>query len=64
MYYLIDNDSDLSFAQQIAIADTYCWLSQAQQQADRRTANTGHSWCVIKIESVYEVEGENSSCNA
>ena len=53
MYYLIDNDSDLSFAQQIAIADTYCWLSQAKQQADRRTANTGDRWVVVKIEEVY-----------
>jgi hypothetical protein len=53
MYYLINNDSDLSFAQQIAIADTYCWLSQAKQQADRRTANTGDRWAVIKIEEVY-----------
>ena len=53
MYYLIDNDSDLTFAQQIAIADTYCWLSQAKQQADRRTAATGHSWVVVKIEEVY-----------
>jgi len=53
MYYLINNDSDLSFAQQIAIADTYCWLSQAKQQADRRTSTTGDSWVVIKIEEVY-----------
>jgi hypothetical protein len=53
MYYLINNDSDLSFAQQIAIADTYCWLSQAKQQADRRTANTGDRWVVVKIEEVY-----------
>ena len=53
MYYLINNDSDLSFAQQIAIADTYCWLSQAKQQADRRTAQTGDQWAVIKIEEVY-----------
>jgi hypothetical protein len=53
MYYLINNDSDLSFAQQIAIADTYCWLSQAKQQADRRTSATGDSWVVIKIEEVY-----------
>lgn len=53
MYYLIDNDSDLPFSKQIAIADTYCWLSQAKQQADRRTANTGHSWVVVKIEEVY-----------
>jgi|TARA_R110002126_G_scaffold101185_5_gene233125 hypothetical protein len=53
MYYLINNDSDLSFAQQIAIADTYCWLSQAKQQADRRTAATGDSWVVVKIEEVY-----------
>jgi hypothetical protein len=53
MYYLIDNDSDLSFAQQIAIADTFCWLSQAKQQAERRTDNTGHSWAVVKIDEVY-----------
>jgi hypothetical protein len=59
MYYLINNDSDLTFAQQIAIADTYCWLSQAKQQADRRTANTGHRWCVIKIEEIYTPQDEN-----
>jgi hypothetical protein len=59
MYYLINNDSDLSFAQQIAIADTYCWLSQAKQQADRRTANTGDRWAVIKIEEVYTPQEEN-----
>ena len=59
MYYLINNDSDLSFAQQIAIADTYCWLSQAKQQADRRTANTGDRWVVVKIEEVYAPQEEN-----
>ena len=59
MYYLINNDSDLSFAQQIAIADTYCWLSQAKQQADRRTANTGERWVVVKIEEVYAPQEEN-----
>jgi hypothetical protein len=59
MYYLINNDSDLSFAQQIAIADTYCWLSQAKQQADRRTSNTGDRWVVVKIEEVYAPQEEN-----
>jgi hypothetical protein len=59
MYYLINNDSDMSFAQQIAIADTYCWLSQAKQQADRRTANTGDRWVVVKIEEVYAPQEEN-----
>ncbi len=59
MYYLINNDSDLSFAQQIAIADTYCWLSQAKQQADRRTSTTGHRWVVVKIEEVYAPQEEN-----
>jgi len=59
MYYLINNDSDLSFAQQIAIADTYCWLSQAKQQADRRTANTGDRWVVVKIEEIYAPQEEN-----
>ena len=53
MYYLINNDSDLTFSQQIAIADTYCWLSQAKQQADRRTDTTGQRWVVVKIEEVY-----------
>jgi hypothetical protein len=53
MYYLINNDSDLTFSQQIAIADTYCWLSQAKQQADRRTDTTGQRWVVVKIEEIY-----------
>ena len=59
MYYLINNDSNMSFAQQIAIADTYCWLSQAKQQADRRTANTGDRWVVVKIEEIYAPIEEN-----
>ena len=58
MYYLINNDSDLNFSQQIAIADTYCWLSQAKQQADRRTANTGDRWVVVKIKEVYAPQVE------
>jgi hypothetical protein len=53
MYYLINNDSDLSFSEQIAIADTFCWFSQAKQQADRRTERTGDHWVVVKIEEVY-----------
>jgi len=53
MYYLINNASDLTFSEQIAIADTYVWLSQAKQQADRRTAQTGDQWVVVKIEEVY-----------
>jgi hypothetical protein len=59
MYYLINNDSDLTFAQQIAIADTYAWLSQAKQQADRRTANSGDRWVVVKIEEIYAPIEEN-----
>jgi len=59
MYYLINNDSDLTFSEQIAIADTYCWLSQAKQQADRRTANTGDRWVVVKIEEIYAPQEEN-----
>ena len=53
MYYLINYSSDLTFVQQIATCDTFCWLSQAKQQADRRTAQTGDRWAVIKIEEVY-----------
>jgi hypothetical protein len=59
MYYLINNDSDLSFSQQIAIADTYCWLAQAKQQADRRTSTTGDRWVVVKIEEIYAPQEEN-----
>jgi len=56
MYYLINNDSELSLGEQIGIADAYCWLSQAKQQADRRKAQTGDNWEVIKIESVYTTQ--------
>jgi hypothetical protein len=56
MYYLINNDSKLSFAQQIAIADTFVWISQAKQQADRRKAKTGENWEVVKMESVYTTQ--------
>jgi len=34
MYYLINNTSDMTFAEQIATTDTFCWLSQAKQQAE------------------------------
>lgn len=53
MYYLINNDSDLSFSQQIAIADTTFDLESAMRIVDRRRAATGHSWVVVKIEEVY-----------
>jgi len=56
MYYLINNASDMTFAEQIATTDTFCWLSQAKQQADRRKAQTGDNWEVIKIESVYTTQ--------
>jgi hypothetical protein len=56
MYYLINNNSEFSLGQQIGIADAYCWLSQAKQQADRRKAQTGDQWEVIKIESVYTTQ--------
>lgn len=57
MYYtLINNDSDMPFSDQIAIADVYFWLSTAKSQADRRNAKTGDSWAVVKIETVYTAE--------
>lgn len=57
MYYtLINNDSDMSFSDQIAIADVYFWLSTAKSQADSRNARTGDSWAVVKIETVYTAE--------
>ena len=62
MYYLIDNDSDLSFAQQIAVCDTFLWLDAAINSANRRSAQTGHSWEVVEIRNVYTVQaGEEAS---
>jgi hypothetical protein len=60
MYYLINNDSELSFAQQIAIADAFSWLETAKRLADSRTAKTGNRWCVVKIEEVYTTQTEEA----
>jgi allantoicase len=56
MYYLINIDSDLSLAQQIALCDTTLYLKTATGWADRRKADTGKNWCVIKITSVYTTQ--------
>jgi hypothetical protein len=56
MYYLINNNSDLSLAQQIALCDTTLYLKTATDWADRRKAETGDNWCVIKITSVYTTQ--------
>ena len=58
MYYLIDNSSDLTFAEQIAIADAFSWFETAKRLADSRTAQTGNRWCVVKIEEVYTTQIE------
>ena len=56
MYYLINNDSDLSLAEQIALCDTTLYLKTAQSWADSRKAKTGENWSVIKIGSVYTTQ--------
>jgi hypothetical protein len=56
MYYLINDDSALSFAQQIAICDTFHWLGAAMKTADARKEKTGQNWSVIKLESVYTTQ--------
>ena len=56
MFYLINNDSDLSFAQQIALCDTTVYLKTAKEWADRRKAETGKNWCVIRIGEVYTTQ--------
>ena len=56
MYYLINNDSPLSLAEQIALCDTTLYLKTATDWADRRKAQTGDNWCVIQITSVYTTQ--------
>jgi hypothetical protein len=53
MYYLINIDSDLSLAEQIALCDTTLYIQTATDWADRRKAETGKNWCVIKIGEIY-----------
>jgi hypothetical protein len=56
MYYLINNDSPLSFAQQIAIADTFIYEDSAIRTAKRRQEQTGQTWEVVKIACVYNTK--------
>ena len=56
MYYLINNDSPLSLAEQIALCDTTLYLKTATDWADRRKAQTGDNWCVVQITSVYTTQ--------
>jgi hypothetical protein len=56
MYYLINNDSSLSLAHQIAQCDTYHNLSTAKKVADLRKDKTGDNWEVIQITSVYTTQ--------
>lgn len=56
MYYLINNDSQLSLAEQIALCDTTLYIQTAMDWADRRKAQTGDNWCVIKIGEVYTTQ--------
>jgi hypothetical protein len=57
MYYLINNDSQLTIAQQIG--DTHDILHNvhnAMRRADALKAQTGDNWEVIQIKSVYTTQ--------
>lgn len=56
MFYLINNDSNLSLGQQIAQCDTYHNLSTATKVADLRKDKTGDNWEVIQITCVYTTQ--------
>jgi len=56
MYYLINNNSPLSLAEQIALCDTTLYLKTAKNWADSRKATTGDNWSVIKIDDVYTTQ--------
>ncbi|CAB4122641.1 hypothetical protein UFOVP32_47 [uncultured Caudovirales phage] len=53
MFYLIDNDSNRSLGEQIAVCDTTFDLESAMRIVDRRRAATGDDWEVLEIRSVY-----------
>jgi hypothetical protein len=56
MFYLINNDSELSFAQQIAICDTFHNIEPATRAADRKKEKTGQNWEVVAIRTVYTTQ--------
>jgi hypothetical protein len=56
MYYLINNDSQLSLAHQIAQCDTFHNIANAMRVADLRKKKTGDNWEVIQIKSVYTTQ--------
>lgn len=53
MYYLINNDSQLSLAEQIALCDTFLHLKTAKEVADLRKSKTGDNWEVVEIRTAY-----------
>ena len=53
MYYLINNNNDLSLGQQIAICDTFHNLATAKKVADLRKDKTGDNWEVLEIKTAY-----------
>jgi hypothetical protein len=56
MYYLINDDSEMSFAQQIAICDTFHNIANAVRRADALKTKTGQNWSVVKLDSVYTTQ--------
>ena len=56
MFYLINTESDLSLAEQIAVCDTFTGIASAQRQADNLKAKTGQNWEILQIRSVYTTQ--------
>jgi hypothetical protein len=56
MYYLINNNSDLSLGQQIAQCDTFHNLATAKKVADRRKEKTGNNWELLEIKTAYTTQ--------
>ena len=56
MFYLINNDSLLSLADQIAQCNTFHNIANATRAADRMKAKTGDNYEIIKISSVYTTQ--------
>lgn len=59
MFYLINNDSQLSFAQQIAICDTFDNVASAMRSAQIKKKTTGCNWEVVEMKSVFTTKKLN-----
>ena len=56
MFYLINNDSELSISQQIATCDTFVNVASAMRSANVKKKMTGKNWEVLEIRSVFTTQ--------